>query len=86
MKLSSDQAVPALIAALVGTGVAPEAIETAVSRVLDLQIGASVSGGDPLVRAFATEQTARLVILGTGTTLSDVVRNLNKLVREMPRV
>lgn len=55
-----EQVVPALIAALVDEGVDPQAIERAVARVRDMPPGRSISGGNPLVRAFAFEQ-ARLV-------------------------
>lgn len=55
-----DQMVPALFAALVHEGVDPALVERAVGRVLDIQLGESVTGGSPLLRAFAFEQARRL--------------------------
>jgi hypothetical protein len=62
----NEQVVPALMAALIGEGVAPELIEKAVGRVCDLQLGASLStlglpcANPQLVRAFVFEQSALL--------------------------
>lgn len=55
-----EQVLPALFAALVEEGVDPGLVERAVGRVLDIPLGASVTGGSPLLRAFAFEQQRRL--------------------------
>lgn len=55
------QKTPALISALIKEGVNAEIIEKAVARVLDVQLGQSISFGQgPTVRAFAFEQSRRL--------------------------
>lgn len=53
------QRIPALISALLVEGVEAEQIERAISRVIDLKLGQSISG-HPLRRAFAFEQARRL--------------------------
>lgn len=55
-----EQVIPALFAALVEEGVDPGLVERAVGRVLDIPLGASVTGDSPLLRAFAFEQQRRL--------------------------
>ena len=52
--------IPAFIAALVAEGVDPRKIENAVGRVQCLRPGQSISGDDPMRRAFAFEQAKLL--------------------------
>jgi hypothetical protein len=47
---------PAFIAQLLEENVEPAVIERAVGRVNSLQLGESITGNDPLQRAFAFEQ------------------------------
>lgn len=56
----NEQKVPALIAGLIHAGVEPKVIEQAVAWACSIPLGRSVTGNDPLVRAFAFEQ-ARLL-------------------------
>lgn len=58
--MTSDQKIPALIAGLIQAGVQPAVIEEAVSWVTRIKLAQSVTGDDPMVRAFAFEQGARL--------------------------
>lgn len=60
MSGESSQLVPALLASLLREGVDADAVERAVARTADLLPGDSISGGDPLVRAFAFEQASLL--------------------------
>lgn len=60
--MMSEQAVIAFIADLIlKGGLNPEKIERSVDRVRDIKIGESITGDDPLIRAFAMEQSARLL-------------------------
>jgi hypothetical protein len=58
--VNPEQALPAFIAALLAEGVEPSTIEQAASIVASIAPGRSVTGGDPLVRAFAFEQAKRM--------------------------
>lgn len=59
--MTKDQKIPALIAALIHAGVEPGVIEEAVKAVKRIPLGTSmIPGDDPLVRAFAFEQTRLL--------------------------
>jgi hypothetical protein len=58
------QTIAAFIAQLVVTGVEPQQVEHAVLKTLDLDVGQSLSDGDPLVRAFANEQATVLEQFG----------------------
>lgn len=41
-------------------GVSPLSIECAIDEVLDIKLAESITGEDPMVRAFSMEQAARL--------------------------
>lgn len=60
--MMKEQAVISLIAKLITKrGVSAPTIERAVNDVLDTKLGESITGENPLVRAFAMEQAARLL-------------------------
>lgn len=58
--MMKDQLVPALVCPLLEEDVSPSTIKRAVARVLDIRLGQSICGEDPLRRAFAFEQARRL--------------------------
>jgi hypothetical protein len=54
--MMKDQVLPAFIAQLIAEGVEAKQIEQAVSGVRSIRLGESITGDDPLRRAFAFEQ------------------------------
>jgi hypothetical protein len=60
--MTKEQAVISLIAKLITKrGVSAPTVERAIDDVLDIKLGDSITGENPLVRAFATEQATRLL-------------------------